>query len=89
MGRRVTILFLLLVLLVAPAANAWCSTVCLAAAISSGCAHGLQPSDDLPVQKSAAAIAFVPFAVPVTTVFTLVLPEIPHQPAVHQIPLRI
>lgn len=55
--RRVPFLLLILVLLVAPAANAWCSTVCLAAAISSGCAHGLQPSDDLPVEKAGPVVS--------------------------------
>lgn len=53
---RAAFLLLLLVLLLAPVANAWCGTVCIAAAISSGCAHGLQPTDDLPVAKAAPAM---------------------------------
>ncbi len=61
--RRATFLLLILVLLVAPAANAWCSTICLATAISSGCAHGLQPADDLPMEKAipAVSVAWTPF----------------------------
>lgn len=55
-SRRATFLLLILALLIVPAANAWCSTVCLAAAISSGCAHGLQPTDDLPVSKAAPPV---------------------------------
>jgi len=62
--RRTTFLLLILVLLVAPAANAYCATLCLAAAISSGCAHGLQPTDDLPVDKTEPAIAVVWTPVP-------------------------
>jgi hypothetical protein len=54
--RKATFLLLLLVLLIAPAANLWCSTVCVAAAISSGCAHGLQPTDDLPMDRAVVAI---------------------------------
>jgi hypothetical protein len=56
-NRRATFLLLLLVLLVAPVANAWCSTVCAAAAITSGCAHGLQVTDDLPVAKTVPVVA--------------------------------
>jgi hypothetical protein len=56
-NRRATFLLLLLVLLVAPVANAWCSTVCVAAAITSGCAHGLQVTDDLPVAKTVPVVA--------------------------------
>jgi len=55
---------LILVLLVAPAANAYCATLCLAVAVSSGCAHGLQPTDDLPVDKTEPAIAVVWTPVP-------------------------
>jgi len=66
-NRRIPFLLLILVLLVAPVANAWCSTVCVAAAISSGCAHGLQPTDDLPMAKAvpaaqpAAILLILPF----------------------------
>jgi hypothetical protein len=45
----------MLLLLLAPVANAWCATVCMAAAISSGCGHGLQPTDDLPMEKASPA----------------------------------
>lgn len=55
-NRRVPFLLLILVLLLAPVANAWCGTVCVAAAISTGCAHGLQPIDDLPVAKAVVAV---------------------------------
>lgn len=55
-NRRIPLLLLLLVLLLAPVANAWCSTVCLATAISSGCAHGLQPTDDLPIAKAGPVV---------------------------------
>lgn len=55
-NRRMPFLLLILVLLVAPVANAWCGTVCVAAAISSGCAHGLQPTDDLPVAKAIVSV---------------------------------
>jgi hypothetical protein len=65
-GRRALITLLFLALLLAPVANAWCSTVCLAAAITDGCAHGLQPTDDLPVEKAAPVEMAVlrPLAVP-------------------------
>ena len=55
--RRVPFLLLILVLLIAPVANAWCGTVCVAAAITSGCAHGLQPTDDLPVAKAIVSVS--------------------------------
>ena len=55
-SRRIPLLLLLLVLLLAPVANAWCSTICVAAAISSGCAHGLQPTDDLPIAKAGPVV---------------------------------
>lgn len=65
-NRRVPILLLLLVLFLAPVANAWCGTVCVAAAITTGCAHGLQPTDDLPVAKAVVplSVVFVAAAVP-------------------------
>ncbi|MBI2689834.1 MAG: hypothetical protein HYX27_26305 [Acidobacteria bacterium] len=77
MNRRAIFLLLILVLVLAPAANAWCSTVCLAAAISSGCAHNLQPTDDLPMDKAASvflvswsgAAALAPAAMPSLPVF--------------------
>ena len=65
MGRRAIVPVLFLVLLAAPVANALCSTLCLAAAITSGCAHGLQPADDLPVAKTAAVVSAVRTAAPV------------------------
>ncbi len=55
-NRRMPFLLLILVLLIAPVANAWCGTVCVAAAISGGCAHGLQPTDDLPVAKAVVSV---------------------------------
>jgi len=63
-GRRVLIVLLFLVLMLAPVGNAWCSTVCIAAAISSGCAHNLQPTDDLPMAKAlpAVEVAWTPLA---------------------------
>jgi len=58
-GRRVTIVLLFLVLLAAPVGNLWCATVCEAMAISSGCGHDLQPSDNLPMAKAEPAPAVV------------------------------
>jgi hypothetical protein len=58
-GRRVIIPLLLLVLLAVPVGNAWCATVCEAMAISSGCAHTLQPADDLPLAKAEPVVVVV------------------------------
>jgi hypothetical protein len=58
---------LILVLLIAPVANAWCGTVCVAAAITSGCAHGLQPTDDLPVAKAVVSVGVAWVRASVTT----------------------
>ena len=88
-NRRVPFLILLLVLLVAPVANAWCGTVCVAAAISNGCAHGLQPTDDLPVAKAAVPVdvAWVAAAV-ATTVGERVIVPLRVAPA-QRTPLRL
>lgn len=86
---RAAFLLLILVLLIAPVANAWCGTVCVAAAISSGCAHGLQPTDDLPVAKAApVAVVATPLAwVPAPAPERLLPP--PAVALVQHVPLRI
>jgi hypothetical protein len=88
-NRRATLLLLLLVLLAAPVANAWCSTVCIAAAISTGCAHGLQVTDDLPLAKSMPAVS-------VQHTWTPVADSPVHRPPIattttvsHRTPLRL
>jgi hypothetical protein len=68
--RRVPLLLLILVLLIAPVANAWCGTVCVAAAITSGCAHGLQPTDDLPVAKTVVSVGVAWVRASVSTAIT-------------------
>ena len=68
--RPVPLLLLILVLLIAPVANAWCGTVCVAAAITSGCAHGLQPTDDLPVAKAVVSVGVAWVRASVTTATT-------------------
>jgi len=87
--RRIPFLLLILVLLVAPVANAWCGTVCLAASISSGCAHGLQPTDDLPADKAADRMVTVErldFVAPVMRERT---PDAPATSPVLAVPLRL
>ena len=87
--RRVPLLLLILVLLIAPVANAWCGTVCVAAAISSGCAHGLQPTDDLPVAKAvvSVAVAWVRASVTAATTERVIAPL--HVATAQRTPLRL
>jgi len=80
---------LILVLLVAPAANAWCGTVCLAASISSGCAHGLQPIDDLPADRVADRLVAVERLEPVAPVTPERPPDAPDAGPVLPVPLRL
>ena len=80
---------LFLVLLAAPVANVWCSTVCLAVAITSGCAHGLQPADDLPVAKTAAVVSAVWTAAPVADSAAGRVYSPVFQAIVKHIPLRL
>jgi len=88
-SRRILFLMLILVLLVAPAANAWCGTVCLAASISSGCAHGLQPVDDLPADRVADRFVAVERLETIAPVTPERPPDAPDAGPVLPVPLRL